>query len=150
MLDLNMTCGGVIESVKVDGVERMLTKPPHNIVVNTGIDYLLCGFNPDYSLVTDDSFLGGSYPSNSGAGCLVMSSIGSSRTPTTMDMTGLQGTMLGYQYIYNSNAAASGTLTYIDDVNGYVVCRGIQSYTACYFFWGSEFRFCTYFEVVLS
>lgn len=144
MLDLNMTCGGVIESVKVDGVERMLTKPPHNRVVNTGIDYLLCGFFSDYSLIPNSSFLGGSYPGKLGAGCLVMSAIGSSNTPTTMDMTGLQGTMLGYQYTYNSNAAASGTLTYIDDVNGYVVCRDIQSYTAVSS--GTIWEFCTFYN----
>ena len=146
MLDLKMTCGGVIESVKVDGVERMLTKPPHNRVVNTGIDYLLCGFFPDYSLIPSDSFLGGSLPTSpdTSCGCLVESSIGSSSTPTTMDMTGLQGDELGYQYSPTGNAAASGTLTYIDDVNGYVVCRDVQSYTATNP--GTIWEFCTFYD----
>lgn len=141
MLDLNLTCGGVIESVKVDGVERMLTNPPHNIIVSTGIDYLLCGFSSNYSLITNNSFLGGSY--GDCYGCLVMSSIGTSSTPTTMDMTDLQGSRLGSQYNSGTSAAASGTLTYIDGANGYVVCRDVQKYTAEYS--GTIWEFCTFY-----
>src|SRR5574344_2690899 len=118
----------------------MLTNPPHNIIVSTGIDYLLCGFSSNYSLITNDSFLGGSYGAD--YGCLVMSSIGTSSTPTTMDMTDLQGSRLGSQYSRDS-AAASGTLTYIDGANGYVVCRDVQKYTAESS--GTIWEFCTFY-----